>query len=494
MSFEIDGETWQPKTATQHADLIIDRINTLLQQEGITDKDGNIAQLKKNYGNALYLLALGDGERFAKNDAELSKAIDSFNIELCDDQQIQNLLPIAAMTRNPGSYSTLQLAVTASADGQCVIPAGTKAPYEDMNFVVQTEVVISAGSTALIDTVADVLGPVVVLSGEVDHFENEIANLESVTNPTSSVPGVAPETTDELRQRLLKGDTIRYSVDGCKEALEELTGIAHARVYINVKANESITLPGGMVLAARTAYIVVQGSSDKLADVYSKYMTAQTVNDPNANAEPSIIYITIIADDTGGVVLPADTSVSYNTHTFIIDEATTVPQGTTKIISFTCTENGPINVPAYAINALDQDIENIKQAYNAEPAVPGQDDPKHTQNWITESGQAIPVKYDDAHKQNIFVKVYVEENADYGDHVINQIKRDLLYSSAKWDIGEYISQVDVCAPFVDCTYTKISHAKVSMDGITWSDYIELGCNEVPRVTDGTIRVEQLPGV
>lgn len=488
MSFEIDGETWQPKTATQHADLIIDRINTLLQQEGVTDKDGNIAQLKKNYGNALYLLALGDGERFAKNDAELSKAIDSFNIELCDDQQIQNLLPIAAMTRNPGSHSTLQLAVTASADGQCVIPAGTKAPYEDMNFVVQTEVVLSAGSTALIDTVADVLGPVVVLSGEVDHFENEIANLESVTNPTSSVPGVSPESTDELRQRLLVGNTIKYSIDGCKGALEELTGINHAKVYFNLSLTETLELPGGMQLAPRTAYIVVQGSSDKIAEVYAEFMSAPTTNDPNADGSESVVDMTIIAGADGAASLGVNTTVTYEGHTFKINAATTVAQGTTQIVPFTCTEVGAFNVPAHAINALDQTVANVSSAYNATAAVPGQGDPKHSQDWVTSSGQAIPIKYDDAHIQNIYVKVYLEANAETGDQVTNQIKRDLIYSSAKWNIGEIISQIDLCEPFIDCTYTKVAYAKVSSDGVTWSDYLEVGCNEMPRITDGTINV------
>ena len=494
MSFEIDGETWQPKTAVQHADLIIDSVNTLLQQEGVTDKNGNIVQLKKNYGNALYLLSLGDGDRFAKNDEELSKAINSFNVELCDDTQIQNLLPIAAITRNPGSYSTLQLAVTASADGQCVIPEGTKAPYEDMNFVVQTEVVISAGSTTIIDTVADVLGPVVVLSGEVDHFENEIANLESVTNPTSSVPGVSPETTNELRQRILKGDTIKYSVDGCKNALEELTGINHAMVYFNIKLSESLTLPGGMQLAPRTAYIVVQGSSDKIAEVYSDYMSAPTQNDPNAVGTKSVVFVNITASPEGDATLPANTSISYDGHTFVIDSATSIPQGTGKSVSFTCTEIGPIDIPAHVITALDQTITNVGQVDNPAAAVPGSGDPKHSQNWVTRSGQAIPIKYDDAHKQNIYIRVFLEKNAEYGDHITNQIKRDLIYSSANWDIGETISQIDVCEPFINCTYTKVAYAKVSLDGTTWEDLIELGCNEIPRIADGTITVETVPEV
>lgn len=491
MSFEIDGETWEPKTAQEHANLIIDKINSLLQENNVTDDDGNIVQLKKNYGNALYLLALGDGERFAENDAELSKAINSFNIELADDQQIENLLPIAAMTRNPGSYSTLQLVCKASDDGQCVIPAGTKAPYGDVNFVVQTEAVISAGSTQIINTVCDTLGPVVVLTGEVTSFETDIANLESVENPTSSTPGVAPDTTDALRKRLLAGDTIKYSIDGCKGALEALTGINHARVYFNNNVSESIELPGGVEVAPRTAYIVVLGSSDEIAETYAEYMNAPTQNDENAEGTYSQVTITITTSADGSATLPAHTSATYNGHVFEIAEAVTIADATEQEVVFTCTEWGEYEVPALGIQALDQTITNVESAYNLTAAVPGTGDPKHSQNWITSSGQAIEIKYDDAMKTNIYVKVYLEKNAEAGVNIENQIKKDLIYASADWQIGEVVTQVLACAPFVDCLYTDVAYAKISKDGTNWYDFLEMNANEIPRVTDATITVEQL---
>lgn len=491
MSFKINGETWTPKTAVEHADLIIDQINELLQDNAVKDKDGNIVQLKKNYGNALYLLALGDGQRFAENDAALSQAINSFNIELADEQQIQNLLPIAAITRNPGSYSTLQLVAKASDDGQCVIPAGTKAPFQDVNFVVPEEVVISAGSTAIVNTVCDTLGPVVVLKDEVTSFENDIANLESVSNPTSSVPGIAPETTDALRRRLLAGDTIKYSLDGCKGALEELTGINHARVYFNYNTTEDMTLPGGVEVAPRTAYIVVLGSSDKIAETYAEYMNAPTQNDANAQGTYSTVVVTITAKADGNAVLPADTTVTYDGHVFEIDSATTIAAGTSQDVEFTCTEWGEYEVPALGITALDQEITNVDTVYNMNPAVPGSPDPKHSQDWITSSGQAIPIKYDDAKKTNIYIKIYLEKNADAGVNVENQIKKDLIYASANWQIGETVTQVLTCAPFVNCLYTQVAYAKISKDGVTWDDVLEMNANEIPRVTDGTISVEQL---
>ena len=490
MSFKINGETWQPKTATEHADSIIDKINELLQENNVTDASGNIVQLKKNYGNALYLLSLGDGERFAENDAELSKAINSFNIELCDDQQIENLLPIAAMTRNPGSYSTLQLVAKASEDGQCVIPAGTKAPFEGVNFVVQEEAVISAGSTQIINTVCDTLGPVVVLSGEVTSFETDIANLESVENPSSSVPGIAPETTNALRKRLLAGDTIKYSLDGCKGALEELTGINHARVYFNNNPTTSITV-GGVEIAPRTAYIVVYGASDKIADTYSEYMNAPTQNDANAVGTSSQVTVTIVVGSGGSATLPAETSVTYNGHVFETSDSVTIAAGETQDVLFTCTEWGEYEVPALGIQSLDETIANVSSVYNLQPAIPGSPDPKHSQDWITSSGQAIPIKYDDAKKTNIFIKVFLEKNAESGVNVENQIKKDLIYASANWQIGEVVTQVLACAPFVNCLYTDVAYVQISKDGTTWSDLLEMGANEIPRVTDATISVTQV---
>lgn len=490
MSFKINGETWQPKTAVQHADLIIDKINELLQVNNVTDKNGNIIQLKKNYGNALYLLALGDGERLANNDAELVKAINSFNIELADDQQIENLLPIAAITRNPGSYSTLVLTCTASEDGPCTIPAGTKAPFENVNFIVQNEVVISAGSTANIETVCDTLGPVVVLTGEVTAFENELANLESVENPTSSVPGVAPETTDGLRRRLINGDTIKYSLDGCKRALEELTGISHARIYFNYNTTESMELAGGVEVEPRTAYIVVMGSSDKIAETYAEYMNAPTQNDPNAEGTYSTVNITITAGAEAATI-PGTTTATYNGYVFQINSGVTVAANTSQEVPFTCTEWGPYDVPTLGIQALDQTIANVESAQNLQPAIPGTGDPKHEQNWITSSDQAIPIKYDDAKKQNVYVKVLLEKDAEAGDQVDNQIKKDLIYSSANWEIGDTITQLLTSAPFADCQYTKVAYTKVSADGLNWSDVLEMGCNIIPSVTDGTISIDQL---
>lgn len=405
MSFQIDGQTWQPKSTAEHTNEILNKINSLLQENNITDEKGNVVQLSANFANAFYLLALASGNRYADQDEKLVAAINSFNIELCDDQQIENLLPIAAVDRNPGSYSTLKLTCTVAPGERCSIPAGTRAPFGAYYFVTKNDVLIdnTTGSEPMkqeVSTVCDQIGPVIALTGEVNSFEGSIAGLGSVTNEESSVPGVAAETTNELRQRLIQGKTIKYTLEGCKSALEELTGIAYARVYFNYNTSTTITLPGGVVLQPRTAYIVVYGSGyEGLAETYAEYMNAPTQNAPGATTTA------------------------------------------------------------------------------------------RTQNYVTNSGQEIPVKFDEAGEKLIYIKIVLTEDAEDTDEIEAQLKRDLLEASAKWEIGQDVTGLLAGEPFINITYTKVAYCEVSEDGETWSQIIESGCNIIPRISDETIEID-----
>lgn len=401
MSFKNNGEDWTPQTTSEHTKNVMNRLNAILQEEGITDDNGDIIQLSANFANALYLLTLAAGNRLADLDAKLSAAIDSFNVEVCDDQQIENLLPIAAVSRNPGSYSTLELMCTASEDGAVVIPAGTKAPFENVNFVVKTDYLISAGTTQAVETVCDTIGPVSVLTGEVTAFENTIANLDQVINEQSSVPGVAAETTNSLRQRIINGDTVKFSLDGVKNALEELTGISYAKTYFNYNTTTTITLPGGVVLQPRTAYIVVYGESDQVAETYASYMNAPTQNAPGATTTA------------------------------------------------------------------------------------------HSQNYVTQSGQELEIKYDTADEQIVHVKIVLQSDSDFENQVKNQLRRDLLVASSGWEIGQAVTSMNTSQPFSNITYAKIAYTQVSSDGETWQNYLAIPCNTIPRITDATIEIERL---
>lgn len=491
MGFKINDTEWLPQTTQEHATAWMEEINALLEANNVTDENGDIVKLSQNFASALYLQVLAGASRLEKNDEKLNAGINSLNVEACDDQQIENLLPIAAITRNTGSYSTLTLTVTADAENVCVIPAGTKAPFKNVNFIVQTEIILQPGTTQNIATVCDTIGAIVVLKGEITAFETQIPNLAGVVNNVSSVPGNNAETTASLRQRITKGNTIPYSLDGVKIALENLTGVNHARVFFNYNTSGILTLAGGIELQPRTAYVVINGESDSIAETYAKYMNAPTQNAPGASDTGSYTTVEILVTaGSGNATVPKGTSFLYDGMTFKSDSEKIVSAGSTASVSFTAVDVGPVTIPAGAVTAFDTNIENAVNITN-KASVPGIAKTAYSQNYISGSGQTIPIKYDKAENEIVFVKVFIAKTGESGSQIENQIKRDLIAASASWIIGQNITSLLTSAPFADCTYTEVAYTQVSKDGETWVNLIETSVNAIPRVSDDTITVEIL---
>ena len=492
MGFKIDGVEWKPQTTDEHATQWIEGVNELLEQNNIKDENGNIIKLSQNFANAMYLQILAGANRLSANDKKLSAGIDSLNVETCDDEQIENLLPIAAITRNTGSYSTIILTVKASDDNACTIPAGTKAPYGDVNFVVDTTAVVEAGTTQNIQATCDTVGPVVVLKGEITSFDTQIANLESVINNVSSVPGNAAETTTELRRRILRGNTIPYSIDGVKIALEELSGVNNAKVFFNYNTSSEEEISGGIILQPRTAYIVINGTSAEIAQTYFKYMSSPTQNAPGASSTGTKTTVACTATaGVDGATVPEGTSFSFNGMTFESDSEVVIAANSSATVNFTAIDVGAVVIPSGAITSWDEDIDGVTAITNS-ASVPGVPKTAYTQDYITQSGQSIPVHYDKAQDETIFVKVWVNKSSEgLQDQVINQIKRDLIGASASWGIGENITSLVTSVPFADCTYASIAYTEVSTDGETWSNIVSVPANSIPRINDDTIDVEEL---
>lgn len=491
MGFKIDDTEWLPQTTQEHATAWMEEINALLEANNVTDENGNIVKLSQSFASALYLQVLAGASRLEKNDEKLNAGINSLNVEACDDQQIENLLPIAAITRNTGSYSTLTLTVTANAENVCVIPAGTKAPFKNVNFIVQTQIVLQPGTTQNIATVCDTIGAIVVLKGEITAFETQIPNLASVVNNVSSIPGNNAETTASLRQRIIKGNTIPYSLNGVKIALEELTGVNHARVFFNYNTSGTLTLAGGIELQPRTAYVVINGESESIAETYARYMNAPTQNAPGASSTGSYTTVEILVTaGSKNATVPKGTSFLYDGMTFKSNAAKNVGAGSTASVGFTAINVGPVTIPSGAVTSFDTNIANVVNITN-KASVPGIAKTAFIQNYISGSGQTIPIKYDKAENEIVFVKVFIAKTGESGSQIENQIKRDLIAASASWIIGQNITSLLTSAPFANCTYTEVAYTQVSRDGENWVNLIETSVNAIPRVSDDTIIVEIL---
>jgi repressor of nif and glnA expression len=107
-----------PSTTTEHAQAMLAYINVSVAPLGIV--------FKARITNIVWLLCLGCGSLAAAFDVLLYAAYNSFNIALCDDDQILNLLPVAGTARIPGSASTLVVTFSAASTGPLTVPIGTQ--------------------------------------------------------------------------------------------------------------------------------------------------------------------------------------------------------------------------------------------------------------------------------------------------------------------------------------------------------------------------------
>lgn len=276
MSFEINGVTWTPESASTHALSMLASINAYRQGLGLS-------QLSASPSNALWLLLLACGGNIQAYDEQLAGAINSFNLALCTDQQILNLLPIAGTSLIPATYSTVDLLVTAGPGGEVTVPAGTLATYNDngvtVSFIVGTTETIPAGTSKTMTLSSVIPGSFVVVPGQINSFSTNIPNLASVTNPGASIPGTAEETPAQARQRLISGNVFSWGLDGCIRALRALQGINNAQVYFNYSSTLDMTLQGGVIVPPRSSYVVVSGdpaSTTGIAEAYTNSMTAPT--------------------------------------------------------------------------------------------------------------------------------------------------------------------------------------------------------------------------
>ena len=271
MSYTGNGSTWTPQTTIQHANNMLATLNATLLSL-------SLPTLTPSYSNIIWLILLAVGAIAAVFDQALSAAKNSFNIASCDDAQILNLLPIAGTSLIPGSYSTLNVIVTATSGGTLTVPSGSHVIVSGISnrFLTQSTITVPAGTSVTTPTVCDTIGAISVVSGQVSGFVESFSNFGSVINTVSAVLGSPQETVAQVRTRLLNGNTVANNINGLITALKELPGIVNAAAYFNISPTLTLTLSGVITLNPRTVYMVVNGSSSLIASTYASLMNAPT--------------------------------------------------------------------------------------------------------------------------------------------------------------------------------------------------------------------------
>jgi hypothetical protein len=278
MSFDINGVNWTPADTNTHAQSMLAYMNILLEAQGLDTVAANSA-------SAIWLILLAAGNREATQDNYMAAAINSFNLSLCDDDQIYNLLPVAGTTLIAGVYSQALLKVTASSTGACVVASGTLSQYGDLYFATTSGLAIPANGTRYVETVCTTIGPNVVPAGSLTSFTTSITNLSSVTNPTMGITGRNVETANQARQRVQNANVIGWNLDGVQTTIATLSGISDAKVYFNFSSTSGIYLQGGQYIPPRNAHIYVYGTDATVSGIANAYVSGMTATTSGAYSE-----------------------------------------------------------------------------------------------------------------------------------------------------------------------------------------------------------------
>jgi hypothetical protein len=283
MSFIYNSETWTPKGSNEHALDILNTINNILIGLGVS------TLLTSLLSNSLWIFCLAVGAVRATLDQILYQAQQSFNISNCDDQQIMNLLPIAGTSLIIGSYSIVQITVTASSAGSCFVPEGSVLPFiNGVTFITNEDLTVLASQTGTVWATSDTIGKIEVAENQLTSFQSSPENLETVTNASVAIAGKDNETVSQVRLRLEQGKVVNNNINGVMSVIKSLSGIQDCKIYINTSNTTNLTLPGDIDVLPRHAYVVILGSSDYLASTFFSRMLLETQGNETQN------YITLV--------------------------------------------------------------------------------------------------------------------------------------------------------------------------------------------------------
>lgn len=276
-------EPSQVNTVEENATDYITKVNVLLAQNGVKDKDGNPASLKAYAGSPTWLFALAQGQNTTEWQERLRKAYFSLDIEKCDDEQVYVLATLAGVLFKEQSAPMIALSITNNEDSPITINSSTC--YAEDTFasgkwypgVART--LASHETETLLFYCEDKQGSVPPNTTFVVKSTNASFTDIPITPSYGSTVLFEGETAADLRNRVLLGS---YAIDQktqAQNAIANLNGIVKCSIYFNPDANNSVTLPGNISLTPRTAFICIQGvdTDGLLAETYFKYMDVQSL-------------------------------------------------------------------------------------------------------------------------------------------------------------------------------------------------------------------------
>lgn len=470
---------WKPASASEHAADALANINAVLTANSVKDSAGNQIQFAASLGNVVWILCLALGNILANNDVSLLGASQQFSVAQETDAQLSETLPMTGTSFIPGAYSLVTLVVTATAAG-ATVNSGTKAAYGTIcNFVAQATLTLGSGSSGSLLCQADVLGPIAVPPGALTSFTTTIPGVASVTNPASAVVGRNAETSQQLRQRLIQGDTANQSLQGTIRAIKGVQGITQAAVYLNQSPTVNLVLQGPINVPPLSAYIVVAGSDITglaIAAAYAQRMLIQTYSvGPGSPANFTRSDLTFNA--AANTITSA--GGSFATAGFVAGQWWSITGSGSNNFTFKVgSVSGSSIVVAPSSAAVTSESPGASVTFTA----------KNAQPYTTGAGQLIAVQYDVAVSQNVYVTVYYEAGTPTQTGFDSTLAA--IVASLSWSIGAHVTAAAIAAAIAAAgyVYAVVTGVQVSLDGVNWHNEVIANGNAIPSIPAANVTV------
>ena len=150
---------------------------------------------------------------------------------------------------------------------------------------------------------------------------------------------------------------------------------------------------------------------------------------------------------------------------------------------------GPVTIPPRHNRIVIQGTDvngKLAQTYAERQTAPT--DGAYSQNWISLSGQTIPIYYDVATNQPCYIKVYYDPAMPISSGFDSLIKQTIVNLGSTVTIGQAITSQFISEALNGFIYATITGITLSADNVTFGRECAINANAVAQFTTANISV------
>lgn len=309
----LDGIEYEVKTPKENTDDLVTYINDECANNNIKNSLGEVISIDDNTSNPLYMILFGMGYMTTILQKLVYNAGCSMSVAEASERQLLNLSDIAGIKRTTPTKTIIQGTVYSNLEDagavDCVITQDDTATIViagiEVVFHPAFDVTIEPGYAKQIVLIAEDYGAYNISANTIIEFDEPIPGFRKMTT-FESTPGQAEESIASLRARLQRRTVEGTQTDRAAAAIRDLEGVAMCNIYFNYSPQEAETIGSAsrpIVVAPRTAALIVQGYSNDIAKVFYRYLFCPTSGE---DVEGAMVqnYITHSGQELPVVIIP----------------------------------------------------------------------------------------------------------------------------------------------------------------------------------------------